>query len=173
MNPCGGTPITNNQIKMEEDNLDARLVPPQEIDDPNRPITRGEQQPSGCRDAWAAILFYAQAIAVVSVCVIFGVPALKKQISSTDQQNQQDDSLVDYREYAGIGYLVVASTGCAFVLSGVSLAIMSCCPRFLIQFSLLFSVAMSGIMMILSFISGVIIGGIVGLVFFALSVCYA
>ncbi|KAL3789048.1 hypothetical protein ACHAWO_004605 [Cyclotella atomus] len=158
---------------MDEDDLNNRLVAPETLDDPNRQYTKGEQQPTGCRDAWAAILFYAQFIAVVSVCVILGVPALNKHIS-TDQQGQQDESsTVDYGEFAGIAYLVGASAGCTFVLSGISLFVMTLCPKFLIQFSLLFSLAVSAVMMILGFMSGVFIGGFFGLVFFALSACYA
>ena len=45
---------------VDEDNLSDRLVSPEAIDDPNRPFTKGEQQPVTCRDAWAVILFYAQ-----------------------------------------------------------------------------------------------------------------
>jgi hypothetical protein len=43
----------------------------------------------------------------------------------------------------------------------------------LIQLSLLFSVAISGVIMVLGFVSGVFIAGILGLIFFALSACYA
>ena len=157
---------------MDEDDLNNRLVAPETLDDPNRQYTKGEQQPTGCRDAWAAILFYAQFIAVVSVCVILGVPALNKHISTNQQGQQDESSTVDYGEFAGIAYLVGASAGCAFVLSGISLFVMTLCPKFLIQFSLLFSLAVSAVMMILGFMSGVFIGGFFGLVFFALSACY-
>jgi hypothetical protein len=157
---------------VDEDNLNSRLVSPETLDDPNRQYTKGEQQPTGCRDAWAAILFYAQAISVVSLCAILGVPALNKHIATDQQEGQQDEDKVDYGEYAGIAYLVAASAGCAFVLSGVSLFIMTLCPKFLIQFALLFSLAMSGVMMILGFMYGAFLGGIFGLVFFALSACY-
>jgi hypothetical protein len=157
---------------VDEDNLSDRLVAPESIDDPNRPCTKGEQQPPRCRDAWAAFLFYAQAIAVVAVCTIYGVPALNKQLDAANS-DQQDNSSVDYTDFQGVVYLVMSSAGCAFVLSGVSLAVMSCCPKFLIQFSLLFSLAISLIVCITCFLAGGVIGGVIGLIIFLLSACYA
>lgn len=160
------------KMGVDEDNLSNRLVSPEAIDDPNRSFTKGEQQPSGCRDAWAGILFYAQVIAIVSVCVIFGVPVLKNGVSDASQSDQQDGSEDVPADYTGIAYIVSSCAGVAFVLSGVSLFVMTLCPRFLIQFSLLFSLATSFAMCVAGFMFGGALGGVFGLIIFALSACY-
>ena len=155
---------------VDEENLNARLVPPEDVDDPNRAFTKGEEQPKGCRDVWAALLFYAQAIAVGVFCFWLGVPALTKQIDSTDQQGNSNGG---YNvQYEGIMYLVMAAAGCALVLSSASLAIMSCCPKILIQFSLLVSLAVSLAVCVYAFIYSSILGGVFGAIIFALSLCY-
>jgi hypothetical protein len=155
---------------VDEENLNTRLVPPEDVDDPNRAFTKGEEQPKGCRDVWAALLFYAQAIAVGVFCFWLGVPALTKQIDSTDQQGNSNGG---YNvQYEGIMYLVMAAAGCALVLSSVSLAIMSCCPKILIQFSLLVSLAVSLAVCVYAFIYSSILGGVFGAIIFALSLCY-
>eukprot|EP00956_Cyclotella_meneghiniana_P033375 scaffold95438_cov78-Cyclotella_meneghiniana.AAC.3 len=157
---------------VDEDNLSDRLVSPEAIDDPNRPFTKGEQQPVTCRDAWAAILFYAQMIAVVSVSVIFGIPVLQNGVSDASQSDQQVESEDAPADYTGIAYIVSSTAGVAFLLSGVSLFVMTLCPKFLIQFSLLFSLAMSLVMCVTAFMYGGVLGGVFGFIIFALSACY-
>lgn len=161
-------------IKMgvDEDNLSDRLVSPEAIDDPNRPFTKGEQQPVTCRDAWAAILFYAQMIAVVSVSIIFGIPVLQNGVSDASQSDQQGESEDAPADYTGIAYIVSSTAGVAFLLSGVSLFVMTLCPKFLIQFSLLFSLAMSLVICVTAFMYGGVLGGVFGFIIFALSACY-
>lgn len=156
---------------IDEENLSDRLVPPEDVDDPNRSFTKGEEQPSGCRDVWAALLFYAQAIAVGVFCFWLGVPALTKQLDNSDQQANSNGGY-DVA-YEGIMYLVMAAAGCALVLSGISLGIMSCCPKILIQFSLLCSLAVSLAVCVWSFIYSSILGGVFGAIIFLLSLCYA
>ena len=50
---------------------------------------------------------------------------------------------------------------------------MSMCPKVLIQISLLFSLVSSALIAVASFFYGNIVGGIFGIIFFLLSVCYA
>ena len=50
---------------------------------------------------------------------------------------------------------------------------MSCCPKFLIKLSLLFSLVCSGLVVVWAFAYGNIWGGVIGAIFFALSLCYA
>ena len=153
---------------IDEENLSDRLVPPEAVDDPNRPFVKGEKQPRGCRDAWAAILFYAQAIAIGVFCFWLGVPALTKQLDdNSDHQNSTTSG------YEGIIYLVMSSAACAFALSGLSLGIMSCCPKILIQFSLLVSIAVALAICVYSFMYNSILGGVFGAIIFLLSTCYA
>jgi hypothetical protein len=76
-------------------------------------------------------------------------------------------------EYEGYIY---ASIICAFFslgFSAVSVLILMAIPETLIKVSLLFVVLLSGVWAVLSFISGSIILGVMGLVFFAISCCYA
>jgi hypothetical protein len=156
---------------VDEENLSDHLVSPEDVDDPNRLFTKGEEQPRGCRDVWAGILFYAQAIAVGVFCFWLGVPALTKQIDNTDQQGNSNGG---YNvEYEGLLYLVMSAAACAFLLSGLSLGIMSCCPKILIQFSLLVSLAVSLAVCVYSFMYNSILGGVFGAIIFALSLCYA
>eukprot|EP00804_Cyclotella_cryptica_P027864 CCRYP_003782-RB/>CCRYP_003782-RB protein AED:0.24 eAED:0.24 QI:507/1/1/1/0.8/0.66/6/419/513 len=155
----------------EDDTLAQNLVAPESVDNPDREWTKGEEQPRGCRDAWAAILFYAQFIGIAVVAGWLGVPAVTRQLDDSDQQASTNGwNNVDY---SGMMYLVMASSACAFVVSGISLGIMSCCPKILIQLSLLTSLAVALAVCIWSFMYGSIIGGVFGAIFFLLSLCYA
>ncbi|KAL7470443.1 hypothetical protein ACHAXS_010696 [Conticribra weissflogii] len=150
----------------EEDNLGQSLVPPENVDNPEGEWTKGEPQPAACRDAWAAILFYAQFIAIAVVAGVLGVPAVKE----FDENNAEDVTDVDY---TGLIYATLVAGGSSFALSAISLFVMSMCPKFLIQISLLFSLAVSALVMVYSFMIGSIGGGIIGIIFFLISCCYA
>ena len=50
---------------------------------------------------------------------------------------------------------------------------MSCCPKLLVQISLLFSLVLSALIVVTSFMYGNIWAGVFGSIFFAISVCYA
>lgn len=63
--------------------------------------------------------------------------------------------------------------GVSFIGAGSGLAVMMCCPATIIKVALIFTVVMSGVWMVLTFISGAIGAGILGAIFFALSLCYA
>ena len=66
-----------------EATLTTTLIDPESLDNPSPQIQKGElQDPNRCRDAWAAILFYAQLIAIGCVCGILGVPAVQKNIGA-------------------------------------------------------------------------------------------
>ena len=84
----------------EEESLTATLIDPEALDSPNRVYEKGEKQdPAKCRDAWAAVLFYAQFIAVACVCGIFGVPAVQKNMNNVD-----DASMTGSTDYTGLIY---------------------------------------------------------------------
>ena len=86
----------------EEEALTSTLIDPESFDNPVPSYQKGEVQESKCRDAWAALLFYAQLIAIACVCGIFGVPAVRKNIIGKQQQDnggeQMDYSGLIYRE---------------------------------------------------------------------------
>lgn len=63
--------------------------------------------------------------------------------------------------------------GSSFLFSAISLMVMSLCPKVLIEISLLFSLICSALIAVGSFYYGSIAGGIFGVIFFLLSVCYA
>lgn len=78
----------------DEETLTSNLIDPSSLDDPLAPVSKGEVQDPKCRDAWAAILFYAQLIAVCCVCGVFGVPAVQRSISG--QQQDEEEGAMDY-----------------------------------------------------------------------------
>lgn len=58
------------------------------------PWTKGTPQPPRCRDAWAAILFYAQFIAIGVFAIMWGIPAVQKAVAtagSSSEENGEDD----------------------------------------------------------------------------------
>ncbi|KAL7539327.1 hypothetical protein ACHAXR_009184 [Thalassiosira sp. AJA248-18] len=156
----------------EEQHLTETLIDPENLDNPDGQWTKGEKQPTQCRDAWAAILFYAQFIAIAVVAGMLGVPAVQKAINddSSATSYQTSESSPDY---SGLLYASAIAGGSSFAFSAISLFVMSMCPKVLIQISLLFSLVCSLLMCALSFYYQNIIGGIFGIVFFLISCCYA
>mmetsp|Transcript_32660 Transcript_32660/g.70473 ORF Transcript_32660/g.70473 Transcript_32660/m.70473 type:complete len:497 (-) Transcript_32660:1087-2577(-) len=123
----------------------------------------GEKQPTTCRDPIFALLLYANVVSIAAVAGIYGTKAFGDAI---------DDSTSGYN-YEGYVYATVILGLVAIVLSGVTLPVMMCIPELLIKVSLLMMLILSGLMMVFSFLSGNISGGIIGVIFFAIFVCYA
>ena len=75
-----GAARTNHErmASEEEQALTETLVDPETLDNPDGQWTKGEPQPPKCRDAWAALLFYGQFIAIAVVAGMLGVPAVEK-----------------------------------------------------------------------------------------------
>ena len=128
---------------------------------PTNPQTRGERQETRCNDVPFAILFYANLVAMIAVAVIYGPDAL-------DDADQDSDR--DYRGYV-YAALICSALGVLASLGGV--AVMMCIPETLIKVALIFVVVMSGIFMVMMFLAGAFGGAILGLIFFAISICYA
>jgi len=160
----------------KEEDLNATLIDPEINDVPeSSEFTKGEEQPKACRDAWAAILFYGSVIAIAVVAGILGVPAIQKYNNNADNSGtfgQEITGNIDIY-YEGIIYASLIAGGSSFAFSGLSLFVMSCCPKVLIQISLVFSLVFSGFMVAVSFYYGQILAGIFGIIFFLLSLCYA
>lgn len=72
-----------------------------------------------CRDAWAAILFYAQLIAVCCVCGILGVPAVQRSLNDGGggQQEEQEGAM----DYTG---LIYGKKSCSVVIFCVFLFVL-------------------------------------------------
>ena len=91
-------------VSQEEQSLTETLVDPENLDPPSGSVwTKGTKQPNQCRDAWAAILFYAQFIAIAVVAGMLGVPAVNKTTddgSSSTFQNASSSTT----DYTGLLY---------------------------------------------------------------------
>ena len=132
----------------------------------------GQKQETRCNDIPFAILFYVNVIAIFAVAILTGPDALESngEDNNSSSSNNNEDMT---REYDGLLY---AALICVFLsifgsLGGVG--VMMCIPETLIKVALIFVVIMAGIMMLMSFLSGALGGAVLGLIFFAISICYA
>ena len=131
---------------------------------PTNPEIRGEKQETKCNDIPFAILFYANLVAIIAVAATYGPDALQ----GNDDTGNDDD--VEYKGYA------IAALICAFLSiigSVLGLLVMMCIPETLIKAALIFVVILAGIWMVMMFAAGSVFGGILGVIFFAVSICYA
>jgi hypothetical protein len=130
---------------------------------PADPEGGGEKQETRCRDPIFALLLYGNVAAIVAVAVIYGTEAFS---------NAVNDSTSGY-SYTGYVYATILLGAVAIVLTGITLPIMMCIPELLIKVSLIMMLILSGVMMVWMFLSGSNIGGIIGVIFFLIFICYA
>lgn len=126
----------------------------------------GEKQETRCRDPIFAVLFYLNVAAVVAIAATMGPAAF-----STDDGDQGSDG--EERDYTGYLIAAVILTLVAFGGSAVAVIVMMKIPQFLIKAGLFFVIGMSGLFMVMAFLSGSIGVGILGAIFFAITLCYA
>lgn len=127
------------------------------------PVTTTYQEGGGgskCKDPLFAILFYINFGAIIGVAATYGQAAFT------------DAAAGDY-EYDGFLRAAAVVIVFSLVLATVSLLICMKFPEFMLKVSLLFTVLLSLVMMALSFYFGSIVGGVIGVIFFAIGVCYA
>ena len=124
------------------------------------PVTKGEQQPTRCRDPIFAVLLYVNVIAMAAVAILLG-----RDVFGTATTGGFD--------YTGYLYTVALAGVVSILLSFLMMLVMMRIPTLLIKASLIFVVALSGVLAAITFLTGNLIGGIIGLVFFALGICYA
>lgn len=129
---------------------------------------KGEKQPAAFKDVGFAIAFILHFVAILAVVFVYGIDALNEQSKVSDNTNQ--DSNVDY---SGAVKVVVAAGAVSLIFSALMLQVMIKFASILIKLSLLFSVAMAGVFVVISFMYGQLIGVVFGILFFAISVCYA
>lgn len=127
--------------------------------DPN--FQKGEKQESKCRDPFWAFLAYANVAAIVITLIFFRDEAF------------QTGNGVDTFDYTPYIWAVLVCGIFSLFLSGLMLVVMMRIPQILIKVSLIFVVVLSGVWAVMGFIYGNIWMGIMGLVFFAIGVCYA
>lgn len=170
------TKMFGGKDSKDEFSLAASLVQPESADDPDPAVAtweKGEAQPKGCRDAWAAILFYMQFIGLAVVAGVIGIPAVKEFSDSVENNEDVTDDTFSQVDFSGLINLAAVAAVSAWVISSISLLIMSCFAKLLIQISLLFSIVMALAVAVYSFYLGSTFGGVLGIFFFLITCCYA
>lgn len=125
------------------------------------PVQQNDDHPTkqgGCKDPLFAILFYVNVAAIAAVAIIYGPDAFA------------DDAEFTYEGYV---YAALISAVLSVVASAGGLAVLMCIPETMIKISLLFVVVASGLWAAYAFITGAIFAGVMGVIFFAIGVCYA
>lgn len=112
----------------------------------------------GCNDPLFALLFYANVAAIVGVAIVYGPDAFADTATFT---------------YEGYVYAALISAVLSLAFSAVGLAVLMAIPETMIKVALIFVVIMSGVWAVMAFISGSIFAGVIGIIFFAIGLCYA
>jgi len=133
--------------------------------DPN--FTKGEVQPKKCRDPFFALLGVVNFIAIVVVAGIYGKDTITQIENAVDGEDESEF------EYYGVIMLIALMGVLSLLTSFVMILIMMAIPMFLIKLSLIATIVLSGLLALFSFATGNMIGGIIGIIIFALGVCYA
>jgi Plasma-membrane choline transporter len=128
---------------------------------------RDDKVESSCNDPIFAVLFYIALFAIIGVAATYGKDALST--SSTSGSGGTTTTL----KYQGFMIITFIITFLSFLGAGLGLSVLFCIPQFLIKVSLLFTIVMAAISCLLGFASGGIFGGVIGLIFLALTICYA
>ena len=118
----------------------------------------GEKQATRCRDPAFAFLLYGNVGAIAAVAAIYGADAFTEAIGDTTAGENSESGY----SYTGYMYATFILGAIAMVFTGITLPIMMCIPTLLIKVSLLMMLVLSGLMMAYMFVSGSIIGGIIG-----------
>jgi len=122
-------------------------------------VAETNQEPSktGCKDPIFAILFYMNISAICVVAVIYGKEAMASQES----------------EYAEFVYAALLFGVASFLASGVGLFMLMAFPASMIKAGLIFSVVMALVFTVYAFMFIGMIFGVIGAIFFLITVCYA
>jgi hypothetical protein len=129
-------------------------------------VTIGEKQPSQFRDVPFAVIFLMQLVVVLFFAIAWGFPALRYG-PPTDGDNN------DTVDFSGILYICLLSSVAAAAISALALSFMTRYAQFLVQFSVLFSMFSSLVMVIVFGFQDRDGAAFMAFVFFAISACYA
>jgi hypothetical protein len=134
-----------------------------------------KKQPTRCRDPLFAVLLLVNVAAIVGVTIRYSGDVIKSftEDDADADANADADADAEKIDYTGIIYTAIATAAIASGLSAVTMQVMICIPGILIKAALFFNIGLSLVMAALGFLYGGIIAGIIGIVFFALMVCYA
>jgi hypothetical protein len=130
-------------------------------------VVKGEKQPSQCRDGFFAVLFYVHLVAMAAVAGIYGGAALN--YSGGGSGNSGGTS----QQASGFVIMMIIVGAMCSLLSFVSLHILTHFAKSLIQISLISQIAVSLFIALAGLLSGQATGFIIGIISFALGVCYA
>ncbi len=131
---------------------------------------RDDKVESSCNDPIFAVLFYVALIAIIGVAATYGADALEN--GSTGQGGGGGTSSVNF-DYSGYITITIIITFLSFIGAGMGMSLLFCIPQFLIKTALIFTVVMAGAWMAIAFVTGNLFGGVIGAIFFALTLCYA
>lgn len=130
---------------------------------------KGEKQSPKCRDPIFALLLYINVAAIAAVVGVFGFDAFSDNVED-DNNEDTDTFLGDFRGYA---YVTLVTGAFGLIFSALSLMVLMRIPEFLIKASLLLTVALSLVWAAVAFYAGNIVAGVIGVILFAVSCCYA
>lgn len=120
---------------------------------------KGEKQATKCRDPIFALLLYANLAAIIGVAAALGQDAFEGFTVGGD--------------YVPYMYAILICSGFAFIFSFLMYLVMMRFPKTLVKSALIFVVVLSLVWCILAFLSGSLVSGIFGAVFFLIGLCYA
>eukprot|EP00588_Corethron_pennatum_P018823 CAMPEP_0194307252 /NCGR_PEP_ID=MMETSP0171-20130528/4126_1 /TAXON_ID=218684 /ORGANISM="Corethron pennatum, Strain L29A3" /LENGTH=473 /DNA_ID=CAMNT_0039059225 /DNA_START=123 /DNA_END=1541 /DNA_ORIENTATION=+ len=139
----------------------------------HEPYTKGVTQPAQCRDSLFAALFVGHLTVIFWMCRTYIPLVLASSPMSTDGTDDAAfTKAFDYDTAQGILLLVVVPAVIGFVASLAGLALIIACAKTLIHLSLVFSIAVSLLVVLASVASGQLLGSIFALLMLALTVCY-
>jgi Plasma-membrane choline transporter len=125
---------------------------------------RADKVQTSCNDPIFAILFYIALFAIIGVAATYGVDAMNTTKTNTT------GNTIDYQGYVAVTVII---TVLSFFGAGAGMGLLFCIPQFLIKTALIFTVVLAGLWCAISFLTGNLIGGVIGVIFFAITVCYA
>jgi hypothetical protein len=138
--------------------------------------TKGENQPAACHDVIFALLFLAQFAVLCYVAGTVGMEAFfhykNKLMDEPGLEETIAMSYVDL-DYTGVGKAAGVVGGLSFVLVALMGGVMIKFSAFLIKLSIILSCVCSLASAAFFFHEGYTVGAVIGLVFFALTCCYA
>jgi Plasma-membrane choline transporter len=123
-------------------------------------VVKGEMQETRCRDPLFALLLYGNVVAIIAVAFVYGPAALS--ITTTN-----------FTDYTGYVIATIIFALVSFGAAALGLLILMAIPETMIKVALVFTVVMALGWCVMSFLSGSIVGGVVGAIFFLLSLCYS
>jgi len=136
-------------------------APPAHYDQTTSNTNRDDKVETKCNDPFFAVLFYFTLAAIIVLAAMYGANALNTETSKSEI------------DYSGYWITAIILTIISFFGAGGGMALMMCIPQFLIKAALIFSVFLALVWAVVAFAGGQYVIGVVGIIFFVLSVCYA